>query len=89
MLDTLSGKRDFLGPYLRSRSLFSLCTFLSYLSIFSKYFVRRSVGQATKGKRASLLFDVIILVYTFRCGVKDKVGREVHVRKKRYALQGV
>lgn len=23
-----------------------------------------------------------------RCGVKDKVGREVHVRKKRYALQG-
>ncbi len=31
--------------------------------LFYKYFVRQSVGQATKGKRASLLMDVVILVY--------------------------
>ena len=30
--------------------------------LFYKYFVRRSIGQATKGKRASLLMDVVILV---------------------------
>ena len=35
---------------------------LVYEHIFYKYFVRRSVGQATKGKRASLLMDVVILV---------------------------
>ena len=33
-----------------------------YEHLFYKYFVRRSVGQATKGKRASLLMDVVILV---------------------------
>ncbi len=36
---------------------------LVYEHIFYKYFVRRSVGQATKSKRASLLMDVVILVY--------------------------
>ena len=35
---------------------------LVYEHLFYKYFVRRSVGQATKGKRASLLMDVVILV---------------------------
>ena len=33
-----------------------------YEHIFYKYFVRRSVGQATKVKRASLLMDVVIIV---------------------------
>ena len=35
---------------------------LVYEHLFYKYNVRRSVGQATKGKRASLLMDVVILV---------------------------
>ncbi len=30
--------------------------------VFYKYFVRRSIGQATKGERASLLKDIVILV---------------------------
>ena len=38
---------------------------LVYEHLFYKYFVRRSVGQATKGKRASLLMDVVILVKLF------------------------
>ncbi len=37
---------------------------LVYEHLFYKYFVRRSVGQATKGKKASLLMDVVILVYS-------------------------
>ncbi len=36
---------------------------LVYEHLFYKYFVRRSVGQFTKGKRASLLMDVVILVF--------------------------
>ena len=36
---------------------------LEYEHLFYKYYVRQSVGQATKGKRASLLVDVVILVY--------------------------
>ncbi len=36
---------------------------LVYGHLFYKYFVRRSVVQATKGKRASLLMDVVILVF--------------------------
>ncbi len=36
---------------------------LVYEHLFYKYFVRRSVGQATKGERASLLMDVVILVW--------------------------
>ena len=35
---------------------------LVYEHLFYKYFVRLSVGQATKGKSASLLMDVVILV---------------------------
>ncbi len=35
---------------------------LVFEHLFYKYFVLRSVGQATKGKRASLLMDVVILV---------------------------
>ena len=35
---------------------------LVYEHLFYKYFVRRSVGQATKGKRASILMDVVIFV---------------------------
>ncbi len=31
--------------------------------LFYKYFVRQSVGQATEGKRASLLMDVVILIF--------------------------
>ena len=38
---------------------------LVYEHLFYKSFVRRSVGQATKGKRASLLMDVVILVFIF------------------------
>ena len=38
---------------------------LVYEHLFYKYLVRRSVGQATKGKRASLLMDVVILVVLF------------------------
>ncbi len=42
---------------------------LVYEHPFYKYFVRRSVGQATKGKRASLLMDVVILVvFNFQAG---------------------
>ena len=41
------------------------------MSIYSTNIVRRSVGQATKGKRASLLMDVVILV-NFLTGSKAK-----------------
>ena len=37
---------------------------LIYEHLFYRYFVRWSVGQATKGNRASLLMDVVILVIT-------------------------
>ncbi len=42
---------------------------LVYEHLFYKYFVRLSVGQATKGKRASLLMDVVIMldVIIFSC----------------------
>ncbi len=33
---------------------------LVYEHLFYKYLVRRSVGQSTKDKRASLLMDVVI-----------------------------
>ncbi len=36
---------------------------LVYKHPFYKYFVPLSVGQATKGKRALLLMDVVILVF--------------------------
>ncbi len=54
-------KRLFLGCYLRL-ILFCVHIPLVYEHLFYKYFVLRSVGQATKGKRASLLIDVVILV---------------------------
>ena len=37
---------------------------LVYEHLFYKYFVRRSVGQATKGKRASLLLNIVIHVFS-------------------------
>ncbi len=40
-----------------------MCTFLLYMSIYFTNIL--SVGQATKGKRASLLMDVVILVLLF------------------------
>ena len=58
----------FFGETWFSRPLYkieiSLCMHipLLYEYLFYKYFFRRSVGQATKGKRASLLMDVVILV---------------------------
>ncbi len=53
-------KRDFLGLY-----IFCVHIALVYEHLFFKYLVRRSVGQATKGKRASLLMDVVILVLIY------------------------
>ena len=35
---------------------------LVFKHLFYQYFFRRFVGQATKGKRASLFIDVVILV---------------------------
>ncbi len=43
---------------------FFVCTFLLYMSIYSTNILSIGLsGQATKGKRASLLMDVVILVY--------------------------
>ncbi len=36
---------------------------LVYKHLFYKYFVRWSIGQVTKGKRALLLMDVVVLVF--------------------------
>ena len=36
---------------------------LVYEHLFYKYFVRQSVSQATKGKKASLHMDVVILAF--------------------------
>ena len=46
---TIRGKRDFLGPLLRYRSIFSVQFPLINEHLFCKYFVRLSVGNATKG----------------------------------------
>ncbi len=46
---------------------------LVYENLFYKYFVRRSVGQATKGKRASLLMDVVILDFYLNYINKHKI----------------
>ncbi len=57
------GKRDFLGPpYKIELSFFCVHIPLVYEHLFYKYFVRRSVGKATKGKKDSLLMDVVIFV---------------------------
>ncbi len=45
--------------------IFSLHIPFIYKHLFYKYFVHRSVGQATKGKRALLLMDVVILVLQY------------------------
>ncbi len=45
---TFRGKRDFLGPYLRYRSNFFVQIPLINGHLFCKYFVRLSVGNATK-----------------------------------------
>ena len=52
-----------------------MCTFLLY-----KYFVRRSIGQATKGKRASLLIDVVILIKSLDCN--NKTDKTCFVTRK-------
>ena len=46
---------------------------LVYEQLFYKYFVRRSVGPTSKGKRASLLMDVVILVYV----IKENKDRKI------------
>ena len=51
------------GNVILSALIFCVHIPLVYEHLFYKYHVRRSVGQATKGKRASLLMDVVILVY--------------------------
>ncbi len=56
-------KRDFLAPIKDKALIFCVHIPLVYEHLFYKYIVRRSVGQATKGKRASLLIDVFILVF--------------------------
>ncbi len=45
-----------------------------YEHLFYKYFVRLSVGQATKGKRASILMDVVILVLEIKVNVNYMVA---------------
>ncbi len=52
----------FLAPIYDKALIFCVHIPLVYEHLFYKYFVRRSVVQATKGKRASLLMDVVILV---------------------------
>ena len=59
------GKRDFLGPYIA----LIFCVHIPLLYLFYKHFVRRSVGQDTKGKRASQIMDVVILVLKLSHGV--------------------
>ncbi len=66
----VQGKRDFLGPYLRYRSNFSLMHIpLTYEHLFYKYFVRRSVGQDTKRQQCKNMetrfFRPLILLFNF------------------------
>ena len=44
--------------------IFTVQIHFTYEYLFCKYFVRRSVGQATKCRNASLLMDVVILVFS-------------------------
>ncbi len=62
-------KRDFLGPYIEQSSHFFCDIPLVYEHLFYKYFVRWSIGQATKGKRASVLMDVVILVESYNYSI--------------------
>ncbi len=59
----LVGNVIFSTPNQDNAVIFCVYIPLVYEHLFYKYFVRRSVGQATKSKRASLLVDVVILVY--------------------------
>ena len=52
----LGGNMVFSAPILDEALIFCMHIPLVYESLFYKYFVRRSVVQATKGKRASLLW---------------------------------
>ena len=61
----LGGNVIFLAPILDGALIFCVQIPLVYEHLFYKYFVRRSDGQATKGKRASLLMDVFILVFFY------------------------
>ncbi len=58
----LGGNVIFLAPILDRALIFCVHIPLVYEHLFYKYFVLQSVGQATKGKRASLFMDVVILV---------------------------
>ncbi len=47
--------------------------------LFCKYFVRVSVGNATKGKKALLLMDVVILVFVFYVNpMLDAINKEYY-----------
>ncbi len=59
----LGGNVIFSAPKQDNALIFCVHIALVYKQLFYKYFVRRSVGQATKGKTASLLMYVVILVY--------------------------
>ncbi len=58
----LGGNMIFSAPIKDRALIFSVYIPLVYEHLFYKYCGGRSVGQATKGKRASLLIDVVILV---------------------------
>ncbi len=59
---------------------------LVYEHLIYKYFVRRTVGQATKGKRASLLMDVVILVYDMFFFKRSKDIFRIYLLLKKYSL---
>ena len=54
----------------RSIILFVKIPLINY-NLLYEYFVSWSVGQATKGKRASLLMDVVILVLYIKVFLYD------------------
>ena len=58
----LGGNVIFSAPIQDRALIFCVHIPLVYEHLFYKYFVRWSVGQATKGIRASLLMDVVIIV---------------------------
>ncbi len=61
-LSGLVRKVIFSAPISDIALIFCVHILLVYEHLLYKYHVRRSVGQATKGKRALLLMDVVILV---------------------------
>ena len=62
-LSGLGGNVIFSAPIYDRALIFCVHIPLVYEHLFYKYFVRRSVGQAIKGKKASLVMDVVILVF--------------------------